>query len=83
MDDYAREFRHAHLTTSGPAMGLPKARDRLRRLREAVRGIAPGAVSDKPSVPADLARFLARADAFLRELGRVHHYSPVPLFGQP
>jgi len=84
MDDYAREFRGAPLTASRErGLGEREAQARLGRLREAVDRIAPDAASDDKGVPAEFARFVAHADTFLHELGRVHHRSSTPLFGEP
>lgn len=79
LDDYAREFRGAHL--SEQSLDQRDAHARLHRLREELRRVAPEAVSSEPGVPPDLACFLARVDSFLLELGRVHRYSVAPLFG--
>ena len=84
MDDYAREFRGAHLAGVGEQpLDQREAYARLHRLRETVRRVVPEAVSEEPDVPPDLVRFLARADTFLLEFGRVHHYGAAPLFGEP
>ena len=83
MDDYAREFRGANLTGGvEQSFDQPAAPARLHRLREEVRRVAPEAVGSEPGVPPDLARFLARVDIFLLELGRVHRHSASPLFGE-
>ena len=83
MDDYAREFRGAHLTGgSEQSLDQREAHARLHRLREEVRRVVPEALSSEPGVPPDLARFLAHVDTFLLELGRVHRHSAAPLFGE-
>ncbi|WP_370327579.1 ion channel [Euzebya sp.] len=80
LDDYAREFRGAHLTER--SLDQHEAHARLHRLREDLRRVAPESVSSEPGVPPDLARFLAHIDTFLLELGRVHRHSAAPLFGE-
>lgn len=83
IDDYAREFRGAHLAGGGEhPLDEREAQARLHRLRDTVRRVLPEAVNSEPGVPPDLARFLARVDTFLLELGRVHHYRAAPLFGE-
>lgn len=83
MDDYGREFRAARLAVGAErALDWREAQTRLARLRAAVRSLAPEAVASEPGPP-DLARFLARLDGFLHELGRVHRCSSAPLFGEP
>ena len=84
MDDYAREFRGAHV-----AGGVERPLDqreayaRLQRVHDAVRSVQPEAVGEEPDVPPDFARFLTGIDKFLLELGRVHHHRAAPLFGSP
>lgn len=85
MGSYARELGVGAFAAGGQPLDQREAQARLLHLRDAVRRVAPRAVSGESGVPPELARFLARIDNFLREFGRVHHHSPsaAPLFAEP
>jgi hypothetical protein len=82
-DDYDANYlagREARAWQPGPAATA----ERLRRLRTAVAGAAPGLEATGAEVPADFAAMLAWADARLDRLARAHRTVERPLLtGEP